>query len=392
MNILILSHKPPYPIVDGGCHAMDRFLRDTINAFPNANIQHLCIATQKHPYKERSIPKELAKKVAFDKVEISTRINLFSAIFQLLRNKSYHISRFKKVVLKNKITEILKQTDFEYIVFESIFCGAYIDEVKRLSNAQHIHRAHNVEHLIWNNLALNTKNPIKRWYFQHLSKTLKDFELNFISKVDHVFTIAPSDNNYFKKIASQKPAYIPVSMQIRAIQKLKPNSISFLGAYNWMPNKEAILWFTSEVLPDLVATMPELTLNIAGSFSEEIPTLKGNKCIKMHGFVASSKEFISNQGIFVAPILSGSGVKMKVLEAMSLGVPCVVSAHAASGLEFPKIIPICHSKEDFIRQVSLLLQDKELAIQVGIAGQEYIKKNYATEFVSNEIKEALSVK
>ena len=75
MNILILSHKPPYPIVDGGCHAMDRFLRDALRAFPEANFNYLSIATQKHDFDENEIPEELKKRATFDHVKISTKLN-----------------------------------------------------------------------------------------------------------------------------------------------------------------------------------------------------------------------------------------------------------------------------------------------------------------------------
>ncbi|MDA9986822.1 glycosyltransferase, partial [Crocinitomicaceae bacterium] len=89
--------------------------------------------------------------------------------------------------------------------------------------------------------------------------------------------------------------------------------------------------------------------------------------------------------LFVAPILSGSGVKMKVLEAMSHGVPCVLSSHAAEGLNLPEIIPVCANKETFIEQVSLLLQNPDLCEQIGKAGQEFILKNYNSVAVSEKI-------
>jgi glycosyltransferase involved in cell wall biosynthesis len=390
MNLLILSHKPPYPIIDGGCHAMDRFVRDLIKTFPASKIQYLCIATQKHPFKADEIPKDFGANISFSSVEISTRINPWAAFLHVLQNKSYHISRFKQSAILNKIKAITKKERLDFIFFESIFCGAYIDEINELSNARKILRAHNVEHLIWKKLASNSKNPLKRWYLNHLSKTLQTFELDFISKNDHVFSIAPSDNDYFKKQGIEQANYIPVSMQGRDSKELKAHSICFLGAYNWMPNKEGLLWFANEIFPILQEKHPTLLLHAAGSFSEEINVLKNKKQIVLHGFVPSSKSFISTHGIFIAPILSGSGIKMKVLEAMSLGAPCVVSQHAAEGLDLPELIPVCKNNQDFITQVSLLLQNRELAHEVGAAGLKYIKDNYASGLVSKKIKDTLT--
>lgn len=388
MNILILSHKPPYPIVDGSCHAMDRFLRDLLKSMPKSNIDYISVATQKHVFNTEKIPEDLAEVVNFDAVTISTKIDPFNALIQLIKNKSYHISRFKNEKIIEKIKSVIHQKKIDFIFFESIFCGIYAKEIKELSSAPQVLRAHNVEHLIWRKLALNSKNPLKKWYLNHLSKTLQDFEEEFVAKMDHVFSIAPSDQLFFKTRNNQSN-YIPVSMEVSSVRKLKAKKISFLGAYNWMPNKEAILWFTNEVWPEIAKLNPTTEFHIAGSYSEEIAELKNIEGIELHGFVNSSQEFMKEHGIFIAPILSGSGVKMKVLEAMSHGVPCVLSTHAAEGLNLPEIIPICKNKEAFIEKVSLLLQNEQLCHEIGIAGREHILEKYNSQSVSNKIKRLL---
>ena len=65
MNILILSHKPPYPIVDGSCHAMDRFLRDLLKTMPNVNIDYISIATQKHIFNAEKTPEGFSRNSKF---------------------------------------------------------------------------------------------------------------------------------------------------------------------------------------------------------------------------------------------------------------------------------------------------------------------------------------
>ena len=388
MNILILSHKPPYPIVDGGCHAMDRFLRDALRAFPEANFNYLSIATQKHDFDENKIPEELKKRATFYHVKISTKLNPISALVQVFKNRSYHMSRFKQSAILNKLQSITGEKKIDLVFFESLFCSAYSKEIKLQTSASQILRAHNVEHLIWSKLATNTKNPLKKWYLNHVSKTLKTFETRFVKEVDFIFSIAQADQEFFKSL-NHNTSYLPVSMEVTSAREIISDSICFLGAYNWMPNKEGILWFTNEVWPEIVLNNPATTLNIAGSFSEEISELKNKDSIKLHGFVPSSEAFIKAHGLFVAPILSGSGVKMKVLEAMSHGVPCVLSTHAAEGLNLPEIIPVCANKETFIEQVSLLLQNQVLCKQIGKAGQEFILKNYNSVAVSEKITKLL---
>ncbi|MDC1266589.1 glycosyltransferase family 4 protein, partial [Crocinitomicaceae bacterium] len=184
---------------------------------------------------------------------------------------------------------------------------------------------------------------------------------------------------------------IPVSMPSIKKYTGAKNSLCFLGAFNWMPNKEGISWYVDNVHEEIVNIFPEMNLEIAGSFSQEISHLSKKPKIRLHGFVDSSVDFISSHGVFIAPILSGSGVKMKVLEAMSLGVPCVLSKKAAEGLNLPDIIPVCNSKNEFIEKLSLLLIDEDLCKQIGLAGQEFIQKEFSTDVVSKKLITSLKL-
>ena len=83
MKALFISHKPPYPIVDGGCHAMDRMLRDFILAYPEAVISYVYFATEKHPGNTKKIPSEFKKNVDFIEISISTKISPLSAFIDL---------------------------------------------------------------------------------------------------------------------------------------------------------------------------------------------------------------------------------------------------------------------------------------------------------------------
>ena len=389
MKVLFISHKPPYPIIDGGCHAMDRMLRDFIYCFPNATIDYLSIATEKHPEIKNSTPDDLGH-VSFEAISLSTRLSIFKAFIHLFNGKSYHISRFKNKVLQTKLNELITRKQYDVIVFESIFAAAHIDQIKRQCNAHIIYRAHNVEHKIWHDLAQGEQNLIKKWYLKHLSKRLKSFELSFLNKIDSIFSISEIDQAFFKKY-SDHTHYIPVSMiHEQGPIKIK-KSICFLGAFNWAPNKEGLLWFVEDVFHNIVKQFPFVYFEIAGSFSEEISTLSKTKNIRLHGFVDSSKEFMASHGIFVAPLLSGSGVKMKVIEAMSMGVPCVLSAHAAEGLDLPPIIPVCRTKDDFIEKLSLLLNDEQHCADIGNAGRKFIENNFSTELVSKKISAVLKL-
>ena len=121
MKVLFISHKPPYPIVDGGCHAMDRMLRDFLFTYPEASITYLSLATEKHPFDKNSIPSDLVGSIDFMSTQISTRINAIAALIHLFNKQSYNISRFFSSDFNDIIIKTLKSESFDIVLLESLF-------------------------------------------------------------------------------------------------------------------------------------------------------------------------------------------------------------------------------------------------------------------------------
>ena len=108
--------------------------------------------------------------------------------------------------------------------------------------------------------------------------------------------------------------------------------LSFLGSFHHHPNTEGITWFTRSVLPRLIARMPRSSLTIYGSgMGDEVRAL-ASRHVTAHGFVPRIEDAFHPHRVFVAPLLSGAGIKGKVLGALAHGIPCVVSPVAAEGI------------------------------------------------------------
>jgi glycosyltransferase involved in cell wall biosynthesis len=107
----------------------------------------------------------------------------------------------------------------------------------------------------------------------------------------------------------------------------------FLGSFRHTPNQEALDWFTSRVLPRVLKRSPGAHLIIVGAEPpprHSLPDLPDN--IELRGFVEDVREPLSRYAVFVCPILSGSGMRVKLLEAFSAGIPVVSTRVGAEGL------------------------------------------------------------
>jgi glycosyltransferase involved in cell wall biosynthesis len=386
MKVLIISHKPPFPIIDGGCLAMSRFLECLSGVNMINQITYFSLSTHKHPYDSYLIPKENFPNVTFENHYVDTELKPFAALKDLVRGESYNLSRFYDKNASEKLRAIYRKTRFDFIIFESLFACVYWKDLNQIGNSKFIYRAHNIENSIWKNLSKTITNPLKKWYINNLHERLKEFEYQLINDVDIVFPLSTKDEESIQR-NSQRPTYlIPVSMPIKRTKVNYENTnLCFIGAFNWAPNIEAMDWFTSEIFPEVRKEFPGVELHIAGSFSENIHYLKEKNGIVLHGFVESSLDFISEHGIFVAPLKSGSGVKMKVLEAMSLGSPIVVSEKGAEGIVGQ--LDYCRNSSEFADEIKKLLSSQELREENGRRGKKCIENNYNL----NSIQKKLSV-
>ncbi|WP_281990305.1 glycosyltransferase [Sulfitobacter geojensis] len=126
------------------------------------------------------------------------------------------------------------------------------------------------------------------------------------------------------------PWVVDVPSAIPAARARK--GLSFLGSFRHHPNTEGIQWFIRDVMPRLISQDPSAHLSIYGSgMGDDIRALQTDHILP-HGFIDNAADAYNAHRVFVAPLLSGAGIKGKVLGALSHGIPCVLSPVAAEGI------------------------------------------------------------
>jgi polysaccharide biosynthesis protein PslH len=388
MRILVLSHKPPYPIVDGGCLAMSRFLLDLSELRRVEKIDYLTLSTHKHGFNASAYEQLNLPNVSFQGIPIDTKIKLIPAFFSLLTRKSYHTKRFFQPHVGELLLEKLSSSNYDVVIFESLYAAIYTPIIRKVFKGKICYRSHNLEFRIWEDLAKNERNPLKAWYVNQLAKSLEKEERMLWDQVDVILPISQGDTEFIEQATKTKVHYLPSSMPKNSKEIVwKENRLCFLGAFDWEPNIEAVKWFIDAVFPVLLKDNPALEFHIAGRKSSDIPLEYRRKNVIIHGFVEDPLEFIAENGLFVAGLQSGSGIKMKILEAMSIGAPCVLTTKAAEGLSIESIIPVHKNKESFISDIQSLLTSKENAIQRGELGKQYIQAHFSSELVYEILEE-----
>jgi glycosyltransferase involved in cell wall biosynthesis len=384
MKILILTNKMPYPPIDGGSIATMNML----TGLQRAGMQITCLAlnTNKHKFPVRDIPVSLSKNIRFIGINCDTAIRPLRLLANLLFSREAYIAqRFRIQAFKEKLRGLLESEVFDMIQLEGPYPGLYLDLIRKLSRARITLRAHNVEHLIWERKALNERSHVKRWYLDNMAGRLKRFELGLAGRVDILVPISDPDASYFREKDIQVPSFtVPAGLCMHEYP-LTPlpdeESIFFIGALDWLPNQEGLNWFLQKVFGLLLVERPEIKFHVAGrNAPADFEGKLQHPNIIFHGEVENAREFIQSHLIMVAPLLSGSGMRIKILEGMALGRPVLTTSAGIEGI--PAVnkqhVLVEDDPELFASQLQRLLAQREEARAMVKEARRFIEGHFDT--------------
>jgi GT2 family glycosyltransferase/glycosyltransferase involved in cell wall biosynthesis len=155
----------------------------------------------------------------------------------------------------------------------------------------------------------------------------------------------------------------------------EPDTMLFLGSFRHLPNQEALNWFVSSVLPRVHERNPGARLIVIGSDPPPRHFLpESAKNVELIGFVEDVRDSLGRYAVFVCPILSGSGVRVKLLEAFAAGIPVVSTRLGAEGLASRdgEICALADDPAEFAQRITELLKAPEMAAEMARRARRYV--------------------
>ena len=386
MKVLQLCIKPPYPPVDGGTMAMDSITQGLLRE--GCEVKVLTVETDKHPLRADRLPEAYREATGIESVYVDLGVKAVPAGVAMLCGESYNVKRYRSEAFAKKLREVLQAGEYDVVHVESIFLTPYVPLIRRYSQAKVVLRAHNVEHLIWRGMAESMRFGLKRWYIKHLALTLRAYELEHVNDYDGVVCITKNDADYFGSNGCRKPVtHIPFGVEIRNVgdeREVEPCSLFHIGAMDWMPNREGIDWLLEEVWPVVHREVPQARLYLAGRKMPERWMKAQVEGVTVVGEVPDAREFIADKQINVVPLRSGSGMRVKIIEAMSMGKVVVTTTVGAQGIDYTdgENLLIADSAEQFARQIGRLVADGDYCRRVGEAAAALVAREYDERVLS----------
>jgi len=383
-KILLITHKSPLPIKDGGAYAINNIIKGYLNK--NCKVDLLILSTKKHSANKEILENTYNEANIFIQ-KINTRINL---IKNLIINIPLILKKYYSKKVKDKITYILKNNQYDFIQIEGIQTTIYLNYIKKLTTTKIIYRPHNIEYKIWERFSKIQNNIFSKFFYKFISQNLKRYEKNIINKYDILIPITEIDANFFKTNGNFKPIHVhPFGIDINP-EKIndEDNNLFFIGSLDWKPNIEGLEWFLTYVWKEIKEKFSEIRFYIAGrNPSKRIKSLIIKSKAEFIGEVDDSGEFIKKHKIMIVPLFAGSGIRVKIIEAMSYGKVILTTPIGIEGIpgEHMKNIIIAENKEDFIMYLSKIYNDKNLLNIISQNAIEFIKQHYNNNKLASEL-------
>ncbi len=394
MKILQLCKKFPYPPKDGESIAVMN-LSKAIHQLGN-EVTLLAMNTSKHYFSLKQPLPILEQYQSIHTVKVDNKLKFIDAFFNLFSKDSYHISRFISADFEEALSRLLVQNEFDVVQLETLYLAPYIPVIRKHSDATIAMRAHNVEHEIWLRIFRNTRFPLKKWYLKHLTEKLRNFERSQLNKYDILVAITERDSETFRQMGYCNSSIVtPIGIDCtdyrpKSEDRTSGLSVSFIGSLDWMPNQEGLMWFLDNVWVYITDRFPDLNLHIAGRNTPAWLKKFNYNNIRIEGEVADAKEFINHHPLMIVPLLSGSGMRAKILEAMALGKVVLTTRIGLEGIpaEEKKHILIADTLDEFSAAFDYCYSNPEKMVEIGMNARLFVEEHYENIEIAKRLLEA----
>ena len=391
IKVLQLSKKVPFQMKDGESMAICSLAESMVmNGF---TVDILSLNTKKHKFTGSVDKEKFSYYNAISMVDINTSINLYSFITNLFSAVPYQLSRFINDSFKLTLIDCLYNYKYDYIILETIYLTPYIAVIKKYSKAKIILRTHNLEYEIWDRLYEGSKMGLQKFLYKVLSYQIYLYESKHLREIDFLIAISQREFYQFNQFYPEiKGMVMPITwnsklMEVTIENQNKDISLYFMGSLDWKPNQEGLLWFLNHIWPMVHSNFPDLTFHVAGrNMPDDIKQIKIPGVV-MVGEVEDAAQFVKQHDICIVPLLSGSGMRAKIIEAMAIGKVVITTTIGLEGIVATNgyDVFIADTPNQFIEQILNLITVKNRIRQIGLNAQETIKINFDSEIMGNKL-------
>lgn len=317
-----------------------------------------------------------------------------AAVSSLFSRVPYNVGKFADSRVLAEAVRLMHENPCDVVQLESVYAAWYGFKLQELfPSALYVLRAHNVEQKVFVRAATTTSSLPLRLYLLLQAEKMRRFEDRAVRWADLVVPVTDVDRAELERRTGRTAGWHVATAGVDAAStKLvevadSAVDIAFAGPLRWYPNRQGVEWFVRDVWPLVHARSPLSRFKVMGEPSADRWNVPVSAGVDVLGHVPSVEAELASCRVAVVPLLSGSGIRLKILNAAAWGIPVVSTAVGAEGLAFDdgSEILIRDDPAEFAEAVLRLITDDQLWHRVRMAALEKVRRQYSWESIIGEL-------
>ena len=313
--------------------------------------------------------------------------NLSKAFFN---GKPFQVEYFFSEEFKDRIDNVIEEKKPDAIFCQLVRMAEYVKEVKHIPKTLDYQDAFSkgLERLA-KKTSLLKKIPVRMEW-----KRMLKYEKQIFDSFEHSIIISEQDRKLIPHPKHDEIEIIPNGVDLNfyvPIQREKKYDLIFAGNMNYPPNVESALYIALRVMPLLIREKPDIKFVIAGATpSKEILALESEN-IHVTGWVDDIREPFSKSRIHLAPMFISIGLQNKILQAMAMKIPCIVSTLANNAIHAPTddCLLIADKPEEYVDKILLLLNNREISERLSENAYKFVHENFTWSMMTNLLEKII---
>ena len=321
-------------------------------------------------------------------------IGLLYRIFNLLKtfvnNRPFQVNYFYHFKIQKEINSEISKINPDHIFCQLVRTALYVKDEHSISKT--------LDYMDALSKGLERRIKISKFWQKPFVKMewqrMKRFENLAFEFFNNHIIISSRDRNEIAHVDNKNIEIITNGIDTNYFQKIKTNKIYdliFIGNLSYVPNIEAAKYISKTIFPLLKEKVPNIKILISGSNPSKKVLRLSNENIEVSGWVDDIRKTYCSGKVFFAPMSLGSGLQNKLLEAMSLGIPCITSnlCNKSLGGTHMKNIIVANNTEQYISYIISILSKPKLMLEIGKNGSTYVNKKFSWENSNKTLTEIL---
>ncbi len=375
MKLLVLSSRIPWPIEKGDKLRLYYQLKELSK---HHEIVLCCLSENDMSESAMQALQPFCKRIVI--LKLHRFIRWFNVALGIISRRPFQVLYFFQRKASRQLRYIIDEEKPQHIYCQLIRCAEYVKDIVEIPKTiDYMDALSSGMRRRWAKSGFFT-----RFIIREEAERLERYEQIIFEYFDHHTIISKQDCDLMKHPQRNKIEIIRNGIDASFFESVVPIfdfHLLFCGNMSYPPNIEASKRIVNDILPILQKQKPEISVMLAGADPSRSVRSLQQPSVYVTGWIDDIRAAYSSAKVFLAPMITGSGMQNKLLEAMAAGLPCVTTRLAADALQATDGVNIivCDTDEDFAQAVDKLLCDNVHYHRIALAGKKFVEQNFRWE-------------